>query len=1099
MTTSSETPNRKAGAFGRLFKRKKHVPLSQQDTCSVSIGATSAKSKGNGKGKGRRNSKGKGKDHIIRDDDDESLDDENGFSNGNSACSSMDSIYSINLSINSGSDKENGSNHNSKSHSISNNRRNSVLSATSTNTGTSASAGRRRSSLLPVSTLHQLELQDINTSEDQYNLLSPPTLDLDSKNVSMSPSDLENIPSFHDAGCNPFQQNTWKFLTTNQQNQQNQINKQNNIQKNNSLVESLTTEESKSTKNKKKGGYLQQMKAKVKKQTGAKSSNLNMPKNSTPRNFSVGDNNNKNKTTSTSNSTSVTTSTSTSVTDEKKKFQISETPKFTNKSINVTTTGSGSNENMILGRSALSRPFGRTSLPSHLAKKWCVEVSPYYDTSLKNWSYHILVQREEYSTSGSSFLSPIHSSANKDSSGMHNKSGNGAASPNSVIPPDIPTTPMRNEVMMSKSFAAANVTRSLKDIVWLERALRDEFHGALIFPSLSMTLTSGTDWTTAVKLDKETFDRGEWDPATLSEELLEAVLDEEGFYDLGEDEEKEPPFDPKFLSDWFSDILNGVRGKGELILNYSSSRMVDIMHSEAMESFFYKVKEPLVDLHFMKKKGRQNWLPINLDLGSLAFKDNSDDTDDGNCTMKGLMTFPMLCLSNMNSCHSGATDSVISTKEKHHSKQRSPEFWQRSMLSDELKVQSYYIGLQRENTLRSMYRLRILLEKEALVSAAWKRFAISLSNLFTAGKDIESCKVGDSKGKKDYSKVSKEKVDDSLRVLARQKVDRATPSLKVLSGMLSAYYADFSSVNSSLTAFTDGLKKLERERQAGSSTVDENWKQALKAVSPLTLFQDTDGIKDTQTIEMEKRVFEQRQSFNESLMKSSLTQLCNSIDIRVSRMSWKLFKMEAGQASLLSNAAEQVLGNLNKELQEEESFGDVHSDDFELGLIKRFLDLGSKRKYKYNPYPKSSSSSHTDSDSDLMSENGSAFMDDSVTENTASVHNPLVDKIMDRARDRIGRWDAELTLSILKMSGDENAEILIEDCTREVRTVQRLAESLQAQVNRCSDAIEMLKEVSHSSMILAQIDALEQLSHLFYFDTSNRWELIKWLVIDKVF
>ena len=722
-------------------------------------------------------------------------------------------------------------------------------------------------------------------------------------------------------------------------------------------------------------------------------------------------------------------------------------------------------EKMLLSRSALSRPFGRTSLPSHLAKQYCAEVSPFYDSSSKCWKYHILVQREEYTTVNNAFLSPVRTAKSI-------KNNDNISSPNSVMQPPTGSaspsqSPSRDHNSLNKSFTTANAVRTLKDIVWLERALRDEYHGALIFPALSMTLTSGTDWTTAVKMDKESFERGEWDPFTLSNELLDVVLEEEGFHDLDdvqEGEEKRPPFDPKLIADWFNDILNGVRGKGEVILNYSNSRVVDIMKSDAMESFFYKINEPLVDLHFMKKKEpKRNWLPINLDLSRLPFKDSSDDYDDHDdlrkYTMNGLMTFPILCLNNV--CNvdddTGSSDSILSRRYK-HAKQQRPEFWQNSLLSDELKTQSYYIGLQRENTLRAMYRLRILLETEALVSTAWKRFAISLSNLFTAEKDIESCKVGDSTMKKSNS-IAKEKVDDCLRSLARQKVDRATPSLKVLSGMLSAYYADFSAVNPSLRACADGLKQLKSEKVSITSNSDDNWAVALKAVSPLTCFQDPATVKDSHTLEMEMRIFEQRQSFNERLMKSSLLQLCKSINIRVSRMSWKYFKMESGQASLLCNAAKQTCETLGKEFYKDPS-SEVYENEDEIDLVKRLLDLGLKRKYKVSQQLKSCSSSHTGSESDLISENAESLMEESAFENS-STQNVIIEKIVETTKKRAGRWDSKLTLSILKVMGDENPEINFENCTREVRTVQRLAESLRAQIDRCYEAIAMLKEIAH--------------------------------------
>jgi hypothetical protein len=136
-------------------------------------------------------------------------------------------------------------------------------------------------------------------------------------------------------------------------------------------------------------------------------------------------------------------------------------------------------ELMVLTRSALSRPFGRTSLPAHLAKTFVVEVTSLgYEERRGECEcgcvYNIMAQMEDYSS--------------------------GTPAP----------SPIRNELSMSSSFVAVNVNRTLRDFMWLEEALRDEFHGSLLFPVLSLALTSGTDWTTSPDgiFDKESFERG---------------------------------------------------------------------------------------------------------------------------------------------------------------------------------------------------------------------------------------------------------------------------------------------------------------------------------------------------------------------------------------------------------------------------------------------------------------------------------------------------------------------------------------------------------------------------------------------------------------
>ena len=1075
--SNSNSSNTNSGGFGRrrLFskrKSKRNQPLSQQDICSVSSSSASSSS---------------------------------GLSS--SPSSLLSSIHSL-----QGDDKRNS---NSNSNPTVPPMGEFQLSSTMT-----ASQGDIQltspSSVMPLQKV-SLQQQQQQQQTQLYPLSfddKPSAEDTTLKNSTAAISSASVTSDFSvnggaTGGCNPFQQKTWTYFECagpkqyhgdDDDDDERQEGKQNSNDDNNRHISPPPVH-----KGKRKKKFLNQLMKNIGKNKFL-SSNMAEPQQQQHQHHICREKEEEER----------------DVND--KRIQMSsETPKLNNKSLNpsqqqqqqqqqqhVTMKNTKEHltntkddkvdvDTMVLSRSALSRPFGRTSLPSHLAKQWCVEVSPFYNESSKCWNYHFLVQKEEYANATNTnnttstttnnvnavnengCLSPVRSDTNGDGSKPKNLSSKTTSSPNSIMQPIDPSSPSSsplrknhtNGMKINKSFAVANVTRSLKDLIWLERALRDEYHGALIFPALSMTLTSGTDWTTAVTLNKETFEKGEWDPYTLSNELLDVVLEEEGFLDLhdgnnddengngtSKDSEKRPPFDPKLIADWLNDILNGVRGKGELILNYSSSHIVDVMHSESMESFFYKVNEPLVDLHFMRKKKHEStWLPISLDLQSLPFKDRNDE----HCpTLKGLMTFPILCMNN--ACNNiddfSETDSILSRRDRVRSKQENPDFFDNSMLSGEIKAQSYYIGLQRENTLRAMYRLRMLLETEALLSAAWKRFAISLSNLFTAGKDIESCKVGEAKGKKRAAKISKDRVDDCLRTLARQKVDRATPSLKVLSSMLSAYYADYSSVTPSLCAFSDGLRQLEKEKVAVVSSADETWKQALKAVSPLTLFQDPDTIKDSRVLKMEIREFEQRQRFNGRLMNSSLLQLSNSIGIRVSRMSWKFFKMESGQASLLKNAAEQVREDLRIEESPQESDADEARAEEEIDVLKRILDLGLKQKYKHRTNSRSCSSSHTGSESDLISENGS-LTDESDNNEHNSMNNIMVDKILEAARVKVGCWDYDLAMAILKLIGIENPELTVEHAPREVRTVHRLGGSLQAQIRRCGDSIRMLKELAY--------------------------------------
>ena len=130
-------------------------------------------------------------------------------------------------------------------------------------------------------------------------------------------------------------------------------------------------------------------------------------------------------------------------------------------------------DEMMKVRAALSRPFGRNSLPPHMASNWVVEVSPAeWDADEERWKYRILVQR-------------------------------------------------RTLAELDDSMTTAFTWRSLADFVWLEQALRAEYHGGLLLPLLSIAI-------------------GTPDVVNFTQQDVDATL----------------------LKDWLNDVLNGIRGQG---------------------------------------------------------------------------------------------------------------------------------------------------------------------------------------------------------------------------------------------------------------------------------------------------------------------------------------------------------------------------------------------------------------------------------------------------------------------------------------------------------------------------------------------------------
>ena len=757
---------------------------------------------------------------------------------------------------------------------------------------------------------------------------------------------------------------------------------------------------------------------------------------------------------------------------------------------------------MVLARSALSRPFGRTSLPAHLAKTWMVEVAfSGYDENLGECIYNIMVQKEDY---------------HRD----RDRAGTPAPSPSRNI-----------SLSLTSSFVAANVDRTLNDFLWLEEALREEFHGSLLFPMLSLALTSGTDWTTVSEdlFDRDRFERGEWDPMKLSMEIMEEAL------------HSDEPVDTKVLSDWLSDILNSVRGKGELILNH---KMVEVVQSESMESFLYKTAGPLPRPQRKDKLGGELGDGVsNWDLIGFGKSFDLDGGEGGiQSALAGIVKANLNCLGisedddyltngqnsstrNLDDDHAGPlfhSDRILADRAKIYQKQESSQMllWHKMLHSKELQAQRMYIAVQKENTLRAMYRLRMLLEKEILLSAAWKRFAISLSMLFAAEKDIENNKIGRSRSKISITlknKIGRTKVDDHLRVLARQKQDRSIPSLKVLSGMLNAFYSDFSTVDPSLREYVQGLEML-----IMSTDSDDSWQSHFKALSPINLLR-SDSIPSTVgNAKIDKFAIQGRLNTNEEYMKSSLEQACMAIKIRVSRMSWKYFKMESGQVSLLLSAAEQARSNLKytrsrshtqipSSLEEEKE-----DNEREIDLVRLIMELGLKKKYKYSPLPKSSSSStasHTSSSSETSvisdvdhSPSLSLSLDDNETTTTGTftddggtLQSPLLEPVMSMARGNAGRWNEDLAKSVLEASGIPSHSFDSDESlsTKNIRAVSKLVTSLRESVDRCQEAVNMLSEIEHNVSFCTCVCIKHMFKYLYmnYHTTSMNMNIYRCLTI----
>ena len=63
------------------------------------------------------------------------------------------------------------------------------------------------------------------------------------------------------------------------------------------------------------------------------------------------------------------------------------------------------------------------------------------------------------------------------------------------------------------------------------------------------------------------------------------------------------------------------------------------------------------------------------------------------------------------------------------------------------------------------------------------------------------------------------------------------------------------------------------------------------------------------------------------------------------------------------------------------------------------------------------------------------------------------DKAMNDCRSRIGRWDAKLAMAIMEAVGVSDANVRVEETTRDLRMVRKYAINLRENLERCTEAV----------------------------------------------
>jgi hypothetical protein len=798
----------------------------------------------------------------------------------------------------------------------------------------------------------------------------------------------------------------------------------------------------------------------------------------------------------------------------------SSTVTLTSKGIAAAASGDSeqqskaSNNKQQHAKQILSRPFGRNSLPTNVMP-WVVQVAPAeWDNQERRWKYRVQVTRRQS---------------------------------------------QNNETPTSPSTHAAVTWRSLENFLWLEQALTAEFQGGLLLPLLSIAV---------------------------------------GMTDV---EQATHEVDAELLRNWLSDVLNGIRGQGELLLGYN--KRIGMMQSEGVETFLYRSTAPLqkpgnlinnmmgeafVMKQELQKRRRehQKLQQQKHQVGDYRYEEaalckptprraaspstihsrinrqNEADSMFKNFWSKGPLAVltDELCVSlgcqgidspsssgssisspgnhdkagyERYTCSSQALgtadtldiqDSFLDASTvaspvtpAYHAKRNQANAaggWKLAQSSTLIQEERDLVLSYRKTALNALEKVQILLEEEENIGLAWKRFGVAVSSLFSYEKEVENAKLGEKKIHRDcmpYRKIKKSAVDQCMRALAQQKIDRSVPALRMLRSMLTAYVADLSAVGPSVDAYLEGIQQIAelddyfsgddgklnygddeyKSQREGSVTTNStsshsksdarangkglkggaslfgSLQQQLRSFTTKTRDgeekknMEEDVVRTTSTAFpsnrdreeatssdlLQNRRVEDRVLANERLLRESLTTLCKSTPMRTARMAYAYFKSEANQCRLLRSASAALRSKTDLsvkqavsqmlERHQAENKADMMT---ELALAQRMLNLGNTKKYA------PAEAGNTD-------EAGSRHSDDH--EQAKGI---LRDHALQIARERVGRWNSDFAMAIMRAVGVDDPNVRVEQTTRELRLVRKYAIGLRENLNRCIEAVDILRK-----------------------------------------
>jgi hypothetical protein len=625
--------------------------------------------------------------------------------------------------------------------------------------------------------------------------------------------------------------------------------------------------------------------------------------------------------------------------------------------------------------------------------------------------------------------------------------------------------------------------RTLRDFCLLELALLQEFSGSLLVPVLELycVLPAG---------DIEEMSKPQNTDHSIPQSLQTLLNSPEAL-------------EPELLQWWLTDVIHGIRGDGEVLLNHATPQQV--IFSDSMQIFFSQSRPGEVLYKNLSLQGGASTFAS--EFGKINSQTKINATSAPDALLRSMLSCFSVGVDSNANCNTnfGSTNTTtvtdffpkcasrsifstnthdnipISTDDNfvgsssvawnehvglaHFSTRHGRENYSAPNNSDILDV--YKVFFESFNSLipHVQQKIDVLLELESTHGIAWKSFAESLSNLLSFEKVFLESKIGTLSSSENKNKLlpkpfKKNEIDDCIKLLGHHKEERGTLGLQALHIMIESFHTDTRSIPRSLNVYLLTHQKRVRAGvvQPSMKNTDFNHpsSSAVESAERVKQFvvQKIDLVKKQLNLGSETfasttlNEFEEdtcvnsslHESFtkhspscnkilaDEAMLHSALGRLSQATPIRIARMSWKYFKAEAAQASLLSSAAADLksklahssIENQIHELKEMNDEKGLIDNDVEQKLVERILDLSASDSY-------------------------------------LATHREIA---LEHHKEQVGRWDAQFTLTILAATGVADAQVRIEETTRELRFVRNIAIELRKCVDRYAESLETIKRAT---------------------------------------